>query len=90
MLDLSMNTLNAAGTAAFEAAVAANPFALVPFTPAQRMAFFTGHLRRPSQQSPLTRLPLDMVRRILTRYKVAQGRRGWTYGRLMVWRPRDD
>jgi hypothetical protein len=51
--------------------------ALVPITAAQRLAFFTGHLRRTHQRSPLTKLPLDMVRRILTQYKVAQGRRMW-------------
>jgi hypothetical protein len=71
-------------SAALEAAVASNPLALVPVTATQRMAFFTGHLRRTHQQSPLTRLPYDMVRRILTRYKVAQGRREWAEGRMTV------
>jgi hypothetical protein len=56
----------------------------VPITAAQRLAFFSGHLRRTHQQSPLTKLPLDMVRRILTRYKVAQGRRMWAAGTMSV------
>jgi hypothetical protein len=84
-LDLFCNSIGAAGSAALEAAVKANPFALVPITAAQRLAFFSGHLRRPNQRSPLTKLPLDMMRRILTRYRVAQGRRAWGGGAMKVW-----
>jgi hypothetical protein len=70
--------LGDAGLAAIVAAIASNPLARVPFTAAQRFAFLSGHLRRASQRSPLKRLPLDIIRRILTRYTVAQGRREWT------------
>jgi hypothetical protein len=47
----------------------------------------TGHLGRPTQESPLTKLPLKVVRRILTRYKVMQGRREWNYWLMKVCRP---
>jgi hypothetical protein len=76
-LDLVGNSFGAAGSAAMEAAVSTNPVTLGPVTPAQRLAFFCGHLRRPSLLSSITKLPLDMVRRILTGYKVARGRRSW-------------
>jgi Leucine-rich repeat (LRR) protein len=82
-LNLGDNRISDAGASSLEAAVTSNPFALVPITPAQRLAFFTGHLRRPAQKSPLARLPLDVVRRILTRYTVAQGRREWMGGGMM-------
>jgi hypothetical protein len=72
------NRIPKAGIAAIEAAIASNPLVMVPFTAAQRFAFLSGHLRRASQQSPIKRLPLDVVRRILTRHTVAQGRREWT------------
>jgi hypothetical protein len=77
-LDLRLNRITAAGSAAVAAAIAANRATLVPVTPAQRIAFLTGHLRqRTRQRSPLARLPFDMVRRILTRYWIKQGRREW-------------
>jgi hypothetical protein len=90
LMDINLwnNPFSAAGAAALEAAVASNPSSLVPVTAAQRMAFFTGHLRRQTHQlSPLSRLPLDLVRRILTRYKVAQGKRVWDGGRMTVGPP---
>jgi hypothetical protein len=84
MLNLGSNSIGDAGSAALTAAVDSNPLVLVPLTEAQRWAFFAGHLRRPSQQSPLTKLPLEVVRRILTRYKVAQGRRERASGKIRV------
>jgi hypothetical protein len=87
-LDLDDNETGKKGSAALKKAATVNPCALAPITPAQRMAFFTGHLRRPSQQSPLTRLPLDMVRRILTQYSVAQGRRVWDRFKMSICLPR--
>jgi hypothetical protein len=87
---LGENSIGDAGTAAVKTAIDSNPFAAVRITPAQRMAFLTGHLRRPNQQSLLTRLPLDVIRRILTRYKVAQGRRGWAYKKMTVCWPEND
>jgi hypothetical protein len=84
-LDLGNNSIGAAGSAALAEAVTSNPFALMPFTAAGRLAFFSGRLRRRThQQSPLTKLPLDMVSCILTRYKVAQGRRKWASGKMSV------
>jgi hypothetical protein len=44
----------------------------VPLTPAQRLMLLRGHRRA---SCPLSRLPPDIVRRILTRYCVAQGER---------------
>jgi Ran GTPase-activating protein (RanGAP) involved in mRNA processing and transport len=85
-LNLRSVSLTVECSAALVAAVESSQLA-VPISPAQRLAFFTGHLRRPSQQSPLTKLPLDMVRRILTRYKVAQGRRVWVDGEMFVVGP---
>jgi hypothetical protein len=55
-------------------------------TTAQRLAFFTGHQRRSHKPPPLTKLPLDIVRRILTRYKVAQGRRKWLFGNFFLFK----
>jgi hypothetical protein len=81
-LDIGYNNITPPGFAAIEGAIASNPLALVPITPTQRLAFFTGHLRRPTQKSPVQRLPFDMVRRILTRYRVAQGKRGWNSGEM--------
>jgi hypothetical protein len=83
-INLGDNSIGAAGAAALEAAVTSNPLALVPITAAQRPVFFTGHLRRAHNPSRLTKLPLDMVRRIITRYKVAQGRRKWASGKMSV------
>jgi hypothetical protein len=80
---LGENPVGDAGSAAIKNAIDSNPFAAVRITPAQRMAFLTGHLRRPDQRSLLTRLPLDVIRRILTRYQVAQGRREWGAGERM-------
>jgi hypothetical protein len=34
-------------------------------------------MRRPGQRSPVAKLPLDVIRRILTWYRVAQGKRTW-------------
>jgi hypothetical protein len=83
-LNLRSNPLPAASLAALKAVVTFNPYALDRITPAQRLAFLMGHLRRPNQQSSLMRLPFDMVRRILTRYKVAQGRRTWDGGKMSI------
>jgi hypothetical protein len=74
---LANNRIAGAGTAALETAIAANPRTLGPLTAAQRLAFVTGHLHRPSQRSPVAKLPLDMVRRILTQYMVGLGVRRW-------------
>jgi Ran GTPase-activating protein (RanGAP) involved in mRNA processing and transport len=63
--------------ATFSAAIKVNPTVKLPFTAAQRLAFLKGHLGRSDPKSVVAKLPLDMVRRILTRYKVAQGQREW-------------
>jgi hypothetical protein len=77
-LHLWHNEFDAAGAEHIVAAIDANPYALVRLTAAQRWAFLQGHVRRPGQQrSPVAKLPLDMIRRILTRYRVAQGTREW-------------
>jgi hypothetical protein len=89
-LNLEENDIRKVVFNAIENATKANPCALVPLTKRQRMAFFTGHLRRPSQQSPLTRLPLDMVRRILTQYSVAQGRRVWDDDKMRICLPGEE
>jgi hypothetical protein len=86
-LCLSDNPVGDASSAAIKTAIVSNPFAVVPIDSEQRMAFLTGHLRRPNQQSLLTRLPLDVIRRILTRYKVAQGRREWADEKMTVCCP---
>jgi hypothetical protein len=52
------------------------------------MAFFAGHLST-QQQTPLAKLPLNIVRRILTQYKVAQGRRTW-FGMVLLVVPSKD
>jgi Ran GTPase-activating protein (RanGAP) involved in mRNA processing and transport len=71
------------GSDAIGAATTANPIALDRISRHQRFAFLTGHLRRAANPSPIARLPLDMVRRILTRYRVAQRQREWS-GRSMT------
>jgi hypothetical protein len=77
--------LGPAGVAAIKTAVVANPWTLVPVTRAQRWALLTGHLCRPGgQRAPLHKLPLDVIRRIATRYMVAQGRRTWDGGQVHV------
>jgi hypothetical protein len=45
-VDLYSNPIGAAGSAALAEAVTSNPFALMPITAAERLAFFSGHLRR--------------------------------------------
>jgi Ran GTPase-activating protein (RanGAP) involved in mRNA processing and transport len=45
-------------------------WALVPLTEQQRLAFLRGHS---DPNSPIRRLPLDIIRRILTCYEVSQG-----------------
>jgi hypothetical protein len=82
-LDLNGNPdITDDGSDAIDAAITATPFALDRIHPGQRLAFLTGHLRRAANPSPIARLPLDMVRRILTRYRVVQGRREWNYCRM--------
>jgi hypothetical protein len=66
------NGITGVGTERLGSAIRAHPFCLAPIRPEQRMALVAGHF---AQQCALARLPLDMVRRIATRYKVAQGRR---------------
>eukprot|EP00161_Ancyromonas_sigmoides_P009116 TRINITY_DN2262_c0_g1_i1.p1 TRINITY_DN2262_c0_g1~~TRINITY_DN2262_c0_g1_i1.p1 ORF type:complete len:192 (-),score=39.89 TRINITY_DN2262_c0_g1_i1:197-694(-) len=64
--------------AAVAAALVVSPMAKVPLTPGQRMAFLKGVTRE------AIRIPLDMARRILTQYKVAQGKREWDESRMAM------
>jgi Ran GTPase-activating protein (RanGAP) involved in mRNA processing and transport len=61
----------------FSSAIQENPWARVCFTPPQRFAFLTGHY---VEHSAVKKLPLDIIRRILTCYHIAQGRRAWRSG----------
>jgi Ran GTPase-activating protein (RanGAP) involved in mRNA processing and transport len=70
----SNSNIGRAGEAAIDAAVKANPWVTVRLTPSQRFAFLAGCY---CDFAAAKRLPLDIVRRILTRYPVAQGRRVW-------------
>jgi hypothetical protein len=88
-LDIGTDELTPAGDAAMEAAVRANPGACAALTPAQRLAFTGGcacfsPLRSAAAGHPLAKLPRDMVRRILTRYRVRQADRGWQLGQLRI------
>ena len=75
-LDFEGDPLASIGESALRDAIEANPIVFVPLTPEQRIAFLSGHFQMEGgQRSPVQRLPLDVIKRILLGYKVAQGRR---------------
>jgi hypothetical protein len=76
-LHLAGNDIEA-GAGIMAPAIAANPAARVPLRPEQRFAFLTGcNHRTTASRSRKFRLPPDLVQRILTHYRVAQGTRIW-------------
>ena len=71
-------SVSGSDTEVLDEAVDVNPTLHVHLTPAQRLAFLMGHIRPPREgemASPVRKLPLDVIRRILLKYTVAQGRR---------------
>ena len=77
----TLTTLNFGSYAELRAAVAAHRVAMHHLTPEQRLAFLSGQR---CATSNIRRLPLDVIRRILLKYKVAQGVRYFDRNNILM------